>query len=230
MKILGIIPARGGSKGIPNKNIKKLNAIPLLGYVAKDAIASKLLSKVIISTDSEQIGEIATQFGVEFPFLRPEEFSGDKAPSIDVVKHALTQLSQKGENYDAVCLLQPTSPFKPKGFIDTCIQKFISKDLDSLVSVLEVPHEFNPHWIFEETPSGNLKIATGEENLIPRRQELPKAYFRDGSVYLFTSKLVVEENKIVGGKIGYVLSDEFYYCNLDTMKDWDLAEDKVKQF
>ena len=230
MKILGLIPARSGSKGIPNKNIKILNGIPLLGYVASDAKKSNLLSKLIISTDSLEIAEVAKKFGLEFPFLRPDQISGDKSPSVDFVRHAIITLRERGEEFDAVCLLQPTSPFKPTGFIDRCLQTFLDGELDSLISVLPVPHEFNPHWTFEESTPGVLRIATGEDQLIPRRQELPKAFYRDGSVYIFKSELVLSENRLVGGKTGYVLSDPDYYCNLDTMEDWSLAEEKVKNF
>lgn len=228
MRILGIIPARSGSKGIPGKNIKLLSGVPLIGYVARDAQESKFLDRVIVSTDSEEIGTVAQQFGIEFPFLRPKEISGDKSPSTEFIKHALITLKDRGEYYDAVCLLQPTSPFKPVGFIDACLAKFIKDQLDSLISVLEVPHEYNPHWVFEESQSGDLKISTGDAQLISRRQDLPKAYFRDGSVYVFKSDLVLENNILVGGKLGYLLSDERYYCNLDTIKDWELATEKVK--
>ncbi|WP_236025662.1 acylneuraminate cytidylyltransferase family protein [Algoriphagus oliviformis] len=228
LKILGIIPARSGSKGIPGKNTKLLNGLPLIGYVARDAKESLLLDSVIVSTDSAEIGRIAEGLGLDFPFLRPDEISGDKSPSIDFVKHAILALAEQGKHYDAICLLQPTSPFKPKGFIDACIRRFVDGDFDSLVSVLEVPHEFNPHWVFEESADGLLKIATGEEQLIPRRQDLPKAYYRDGSVYLAKTDLILKESRLVGGKLGYVLSDESFYCNLDTMKDWYLAEEKVK--
>lgn len=228
MKILGLIPARSGSKGIPNKNIKLLNGIPLLGYVSKDARDAKYLTKVIISTDSEEIGTVAENFGIEFSFLRPAEISGDKTTSVEVVRHALLALQERNEYYDAVCLLQPTSPFKPSGFIDQCLISFIEKGFDSLVSVLEVPHQFNPHWTFEEDIAGHLKISTGEQKLISRRQDLPKAYYRDGLVYVIKTDIILNDHVLLGGRIGYVLSDESYYCNLDTMKDWVLAESKVQ--
>lgn len=230
MKILGIIPARSGSKGIPGKNIKPLNGIPLIGYVCRDAKKSRLLDSVIVSTDSHEIGEVAKQYGVSFPFLRPQEISEDTSPSVDFVRHAILHLMLQGEFFDAICLLQPTSPFKPEGFIDACLSKFIDGGFDSLVSVLEVPHEYNPHWVFEESENGSLKIATGETSLIPRRQELPKAFYRDGSVYVSKVDLILDQNKLVGGKIGFLLSDNAYYCNLDTMSDWFRAEEKVKEF
>ena len=189
----------------------------------QDGLQAELIDKVIVSTDSEAIAEMAKQYGAEIPFSRPAELALDTTPSINVVIHAIQFLEEKGEFFDAVCLLQPTSPFKPKGFIDACIQKFIDCEADSLVSVLEVPHEYNPHWTFEMDTSGHLSIATGEATLIPRRQELPKAYHRDGSVYISKMSLIKEKNLLVGGKTVGMLTDPKYYANLDTLEDWDKA-------
>lgn len=229
MRVLGLITARGGSKGIPGKNIKVLGHQPLIAYVIQDGLQAKLVDKVIVSTDAEEIAEVAKQYGAEIPFIRPAELALDTTPSIDVVIHAVQFLEEKGEFFDAVCLLQPTSPFKPKGFIDACIQKFIDCEADSLVSVLEVPHEYNPHWTFEMDTSGHLSIATGEATLIPRRQELPKAYHRDGSVYISKVSLIKERNVLVGGSSVGMISDARYYANLDTLKDWAEAEQTYKQ-
>lgn len=224
MRILGLIPAREGSKGIPGKNIRILGHQPLIAYSIKDGLASEKLTKVAVSTDGEKISEIAKSYGGEVPFLRPKELAQDKTPSIDVVLHALDFFEQNGEVFDAVCLLQPTSPFRPKGFIDACIQKFVDTHADSLISVLEVPHEYNPHWTFKMDPEGSLSIATGEPTLIPRRQELPMAYHRDGSVYISKVSLIREHRVLVGGKTVGQLSDKSYYANLDTQEDWNKAE------
>lgn len=224
MRVLGLITARGGSKGIPGKNIKMLGKQPLLAYVATDAKAASRIDKLIISTDDQEIAKVAEAYGVEVPFIRPAELAQDTTPSIAVVEHAIRFMEAQGEIYDAVCLLQPTSPFKPEGFIDACIERFIQLEADSLISVLEVPHQFNPHWVFEADSEGRLRIATGEEKLIPRRQELPKAYYRDGAVYVFKRDNVLIHSTLVGGSIGYVVSDINYYCNLDTMVDWRDAE------
>lgn len=229
MNILGLIPAREGSKGIPGKNIKTLGHQPLIAYAIQDGLASKYLAKMAVSTDGENIAEVVRQYGLEVPFIRPKELAQDQTPSIEVVLHAIEFFEQKGEFFDAVCLLQPTSPFKPKGFIDDCIRKFIATDSDSLISVLEVPHEFNPHWTFEMDVDGNLAIATGEETLIPRRQELPKAYHRDGSVYISKVSLVKEKKVLVGGKSAGILSNKSYYANLDTVEDWQKAETTYKK-
>lgn len=229
MKILGLIPAREGSKGIPGKNIRTLGHQPLIAFTIKDGLEANYLNKLAVSTDSEKIAEVARHHGVEVPFIRPKELAQDHTPSIDVVLHAIDFFEQKGELFDAICLLQPTSPFKPKGFIDDCVQKFLETNADSLISVLEVPHEYNPHWTFEMDFDGNLSIATGEQTLIPRRQELPKAFHRDGSVYISKVSLIKEKKVLVGGKTVGIISDKSYYANLDTLEDWQKAEITYKK-
>jgi CMP-N,N'-diacetyllegionaminic acid synthase len=224
LKILGIIPARSGSKGIPGKNIKLLGGKPLIVHAALSAVNTTHISRIILSTDSEEIAEIARINNIDVPFIRPKELALDTTPSIDVIIHALQFLKEKGEYFDAVCLLQPTSPFKPKDFIQKCVQIFIDSNADSFVSVLKVPHEFNPHWVFEVNKSGSLVIATGDKDLIPRRQELPVSYYRDGSIYITKTELLLKENKIIGGNISFIESNQDFYCNLDTMDDWAKAE------
>lgn len=226
MKILGVITARGGSKGVPGKNIKLLGEHSLLSYTAKAANQSKLLYKTILSTDDAAIIEVAKKDQIEVPFIRPSELANDTATSISVVQHALAHMESIGEFYEAVCLLQPTSPFREKGFIDAAIQKFIAEDADALVSVLPVPHEYNPHWVFEPNSSGFLKIATGENTIISRRQDLPKSYFRDGSVYI-TKTALLKKGSFYGEKLSFMESNPDFYVNIDTLKDWEIAENKL---
>ena len=145
MKILGIIPARGGSKGVPRKNIKLLGRKPLLQYTAEVALKSNFLSKVILSSDDDEIINIALKIGVEVPFRRPEYLSDDKAQTLCVIQHALSYYEKIGINYDAVCILQATSPFRSLAFLDKAISTFIKNNTDSLISVLRVPQEYNPH-------------------------------------------------------------------------------------
>lgn len=224
MNILAIIPARGGSKGIPGKNSKLLGGKPLIVYSIDAAKASKLIQSTIVSTDDENIANIAKLSGIEVPFLRPEEIATDSARSVDVVLHAIDFLAAHGRHFDAVCLLQPTTPFRPEGFIDTCIQTFINQQVDSLVSVQAVPHEYNPHWTFEPNANGHLHIATGEETIITRRQDLPKAFIRDGSVYLTKVSVLKNQHSLYGKTIGYVESDSRHSVNIDTLHDWSIAE------
>ena len=229
MKILAIIPARGGSKGVPRKNIKLLGNIPLLEYTINAAKASVGLSEIVVSTEDTEIAIAAEVCGYKPPFMRPAELSQDDTASIAVVQHAIDFYERQAVFFDAVCLLQPTTPFRAKGFIDQAILKFTASGADSLVSVLPIPHEYNPHWAFEEDQNGLLKVATGEQNIIPRRQELPKAFHRDGSIYLAKTS-VAKAGSFFGNSIAYIESDPLLYVNIDTMQDWEKAEHMVHKF
>jgi N-acylneuraminate cytidylyltransferase/CMP-N,N'-diacetyllegionaminic acid synthase len=192
MRILAIIPARGGSKGVPGKNIKLLNGKPLMAYTAEIALQSKQLTEVIVSTEDIQIMEVAKSLGIKVPFLRPLELTKDHTPTIDVVIHAVQWYEKQNSYFDAVCLLQVTSPFRTLDFLDKAIEKFILSDCDSLVSVQRVPQEFNPHWAFEVNADGNLKIATGETEIIPSYGIPPRwkyLYYQNRSP--FKTKVVV---------------------------------------
>jgi CMP-N,N'-diacetyllegionaminic acid synthase len=223
MKILGLIPARGGSKGIPKKNVKILGEIPLIEHTIRDAQKATLLTKIVVSTDDPEIALAAENAGCKTPFVRPATLAQDTSTSLEVVQHALNFFKEQGELFDAVCLLQPTNPYREKGFIDAAIEKFISSKADSLVSVLPVPHEFNPHWVFEKDEMGMLKIATGEDTIISRRQDLPNTFHRDGAIYI-TKVEVVNAGSLYGKNIASIESNPDYYINIDTQKDWEKAE------
>ncbi len=225
MKLLGIIPARAGSKGIPHKNQKLLGGKPLMQYTIEAALGSKLLSSVIFSSEDDNLMKMAENLGVAVPFKRPDHLASDTAGSLEVVQHALETLP---ENYDAVCLLQVTTPFRTSADIDKAIERFLKLGSDSLVSVQEVPHQYNPHWVFEEK-EGVLRIATGEQQIIKRRQELPKAYIRDGAIYITKTKVLQEENSFFGERMGYIELDPERHVNIDTQKDWKKAEALVRK-
>ncbi len=228
MNIIGIIPARGGSKGIPKKNIKLLGNKPLIQYTSDVALESRLLSKVILSSDDNEIIKVAKELKIEVPFKRPKELAKDNTPTLEAVKHVLEFYKKQNIFFDAVCLLQVTSPFRTIELLETALNKFIESKTDSLVSVQEVPHEYNPHWVFEENLSGNLTISTGEKTIIPRRQELPKAYHRDGMIYITKTSVIEKENSLFGNSIAYVISSKENYVNIDTPKDWEKAEEILK--
>jgi CMP-N-acetylneuraminic acid synthetase len=199
----------------------------LVAYTIKSALDSKLLTKVMLSSDDDDIIEIAKKSGIEVPFKRPEDLASDQAKSIDVVKHVLDYYYTNGEKFDAICLLQPTYPFRPKGFIDKAIAKFISKpEYDSLISVLAVPDEFNPHWIFRENIKEQLELFLGDKEIISRRQDLPRAYYRDGALYLTKSEVIFNKESFYGENIGFVETDYKYYCNIDTLEYWKIAVKK----
>ena len=229
MRVLAVIPARGGSKGVPGKNIKILGNKTLLQYTFDSAKASTLLAKIILSSEDAGIIAVASALGIEVPFVRPSELATDAAKSIDVIQHAVSFLEDRGEYFDAVCLLQVTSPFREKDFLDRAIQKFIATDVDTLISVLPVPHEYNPHWVFEENELGNLFIATGEQEIISRRQELPKAFYRDGALYI-TKMKYIKEGTFYGSNMGYIESNPDLHVNIDTLSDWEKAENKIEKY
>lgn len=228
MKILALIPARGGSKGVPGKNIKLLNGKSLLAYTAEVALKSTYFNEVIISTEDEKIIEVAKNLGIKVPFVRPMELAQDDTPTIDVIIHTLQWYENQNISFDAVCLLQVTTPFRTVEFLNKAIEKFIEKDSDSLVSVQKVPHEYNPHWTFEVNSIGNLKIATGESEIIKRRQELPVAYHRDGSIYITKTKVLLQNKSLYGKTTTFLESDSESHVNIDTIEDWVKAEAIIK--
>ena len=228
MRIVGIIPARGESKGVPKKNIKLLNGKPLLQYTSEIALESQYLTEVILSSDDEQIITMAKSLGIQVPFIRPLELAEDQTPTIDVILHALDWYKKRAIFFDAVCLLQVTSSFRTVEFLDKAIVKFIESGCDSLVSVQKVPHEYNPHWTFEVNPEGNLKIATGEDHIISRRQELPIAYHRDGIIYVTKTEVLLEQRSLYGKSTSFIESSPEFYINIDTLADWEKAEQMIK--
>jgi len=149
MRVLGIIPARGRSKSVPRKNIKMLGGKPLLQYTIDAANEARGITKLILSSDDDEIIKIAKQLQLEVPFKRPLNLAEDSTPTLPVIQHALKFYQAQHINFDAVCLLQVTSPFKTGEFIDTAIDKFVKSGADALVSVQKVPDEYNPHWTFK---------------------------------------------------------------------------------
>jgi len=224
---VGLIPARGGSKGVPRKNVRLLCGKPLLAYTAEAALAARRLDRVILSTDDEEIAGIGRQYGVEVPFLRPAELAGDDTPTLPVVQHTLSYLEERGEKYDAICLLQPTSPLRRSADIDACIDLLEERGADCVVTVLPVPPEHHPYWVYFQNESGWLQLTTGESEPVPRRQQLPPAFHREGSVYVTRRDVVMEMNSLYGVRvIGYPLYGK-RSVNIDALSDWEEAENLI---
>ncbi len=182
--ILAIIPARGGSKGLPRKNILPLLGKPLIAWTIKQALASKYLDKVMVSTDDEEIARIAKDHGAEVPFLRPPELATDTAKTIDVIYHALAFYKERGIIFNYLALLEPTSPLRAEGDIDKSIKLLADHEAeaDSLVSVGEV-HMEHPS-IVKKIENNYVKPYGFTGEIITRRQDLSKAYFPYGVIYL----------------------------------------------
>jgi CMP-N-acetylneuraminic acid synthetase len=223
MRVLGIVTARGGSKGVPRKNVRELAGRPLLVWTAEAAHAAKLLARIVLTTDDEEIAEVGRRAGLDVPFMRPAELAQDSTPSLPVLQHVVATLEAAGDRYDATCLLQPTNPLRAPDTIDRCIELLETSGADSVVTILPVPAEYNPHWVFFQDASGALVPAMSGP-LIARRQELPPAFHREGQVYVTKRDVLMERNSLYGARtIGYPI-DPATAVNIDTPEDWTRAE------
>lgn len=217
--ILAIIPARGGSKGIPNKNIAELAGKPLIGWTINNAKSSVNIDRVIVTTDSEKIADIARKFGAEVPFLRPKELAQDDTPGIKPILHVLDWLEEE-ENYspDYVMVLQPTSPLRITKDIETVISIALEHQADSVVSVSHTDR--HPYWMKTITEDGYLEDWLPSQENSKRRQELPSVYALNGAIYLAKTKLILEKNSFYDNRtFPYVMPTE---RALDIDTPWDL--------
>jgi CMP-N,N'-diacetyllegionaminic acid synthase len=211
-KFLAIIPARGGSKGIPRKNITIINGKPLIQYTIDEAKNSKYLDRIIVSTDDKEIAEIAKRCGAEVPFLRPKELASDHAKTIDALIHAVTELEKRGIKYDFVVLLQPTQPLRKSWHIDEAIQEIVETNEESLVSVSKVKE----HPILMRTIGEDGKVKKLLEiSSTVRRQDFPTFYKVNGAIYInkinenFTKNTSLNDNKLA------YLMDKKYDLDID---------------
>jgi CMP-N-acetylneuraminic acid synthetase len=227
MQVLAVIPARGGSRGVPGKNIRPLCGKPLLQYTIDCALAASRVSRVILSTDDERIAECGRLGGVDVPFLRPAELAQDDTPMLPVIQHAVRWLERRGDRYDAVCILQPTSPLRRAEEVDGCIALLATSAADAVVSIRPVPSTYNPHWVYFATREGLLQLSTGEPSPITRRQNLPAAFHRDGSVYVTRRDVLVEQNSLYGRRLAGHLVERPDHVNIDTPSDWDRCEQLI---
>ncbi|WKK67351.1 cytidylyltransferase domain-containing protein [Lutimonas zeaxanthinifaciens] len=228
MEVLAIIPARGGSKGLPDKNILPLLGHPLIAYSIEAAIRSSLVTRIIVSTDSKEIGKIALKYGAEVPFLRPEIYARDTSSDLEVFKHALDWLKKK-ENYhpDLVIQLRPTSPVRPEGIIDACIERLINNySADSLRIVTPSPITPYKMWTLldENEPLKPLLSIEGiEEPYNEPRQRLPKTYWQIGTLDVIKPTVIENENSMSGKTIlPYVLGNEFA-VDIDDLESFNKA-------
>ena len=231
-EILAIIPARGGSKGILNKNIIELASIPLIGWTINAAKRSKYISRTIVSTDSIDIKKISHSFNVEVPFMRPEILSRDDSKSIDVIIHALNWLSEN-ESYkpDLILLLQPTSPLRRFFHIDEAIEKLLYRpDADSVVSVIDVPHHFIPDALMVENGDYIKHMYTNNENF-SIRQKKPRYIARNGAaIYAFTYDCINSKKSIYGDKIIPYYMQKLYSYDIDDELDLEICHHIIKKY
>jgi len=227
--VLGIIPARGGSKGIPKKNIMPIVGKPLIQYTIDAALGSKMLTKVIVSTDNKEIAKFSKKFGAEVPFIRPKHLATDNAKTLDVAIHAVHEMEKiDKKKFDVAVILQPTTPLRKTKHIDEAVRLLINnKDSDSVISVVEVGA--NHPLRMKRIVDGVLVnyIDQGQEDTRPR-QHLPPVYIRNGALYI-TRRDILLSGSLTGRKTrAYVMPPE-YSINIDSILDVPLAEYLLKQ-
>jgi len=214
VKVLAVIPARGGSKGIPRKNIKKLSGKPLIAWTIEAALKAPSINRVIVSTDDEEIAAVAEQFGAEVPFKRPIAIARDDTPGLDPVLHAI----ENSPDSDWVLLLQPTSPLRSVDDIEGIIKLCQEKGALSAVSVAEVGK--HPFWMYQRSSDMRLQPLIPNRGEITRRQDLPSVYVLNGALYLARPDWLIENQGFIGPEtLGYVMPVE-RSVDLDTPLDW----------
>jgi len=225
-RILAIIPARGGSKGIPRKNLKELNGKPLIAYTIEEAVNSKYISKLIVSTEDKEIAEISEQFGAEVPFLRPMELAVDETSGIEPILHAVKWFYDKGCTFDYIICIQCTSPFRKAEQIDEAIKKMVSGGADSIVSVCE--SEVNPYWM-KVVEDGRIEDFLSNVPFYARRQDTPEIYRLNGAIYIAKTEVLLEyKNWYTKNTLAYIM-DRKSSLDIDDITDFKFAEFLMKE-
>lgn len=223
MKNIAIIPARSGSKGLPDKNIKLLNNKPLLSYTIESALESGIFDEIHVSTDSEEYAEIARKYGASVPFLRPVEFSTDKSSTLDTVKMVLQSYKNMGLSYDICTLLQPTSPLRGSDNIKKAMDVFYDKNAHTVISVCQVEHPVQ--WCFYLPDNGSMKEFSKSPYRHTRRQDLTAMYRENGAIYIFrTEDIILDSFDIYrNGCFAYIMNKD-NSIDIDDEIDFKLAE------
>lgn len=226
-KTLAIIPARGGSKGLPGKNIKNLCGKPLLAWTIDQALKSNTIDKVLVTSDSEEIIECAKNFGAEAPFKRPEHLSTDAAPSIDAIEHAINFLN---EEYDVVALLEPTSPLRNEEDLDNALRGLIDNwdDYDAVISAGKVTLEHPA--ICKKLENNTLVPYVNVKSTVTRRQELPDAYFPYGVIYASKTKNLLQERTFYQNRILPFTIERWQNYEIDDICDFICVESMMKKY
>jgi len=222
MAIIGLIPARGGSKGIPGKNIIACAGKPLIAYTAEAALAANCLDKVILSTDDAVIANIGRECGLEVPFLRPTELANDKADSLGVIVHALDWLESQGVVVDAIVLLQPTSPLRTAHHMREALNVYQTQKPDALVSVVQVPHQYHPNALMRLEQNALVPVVLASE-MILRRQDVTPLYARNGPAILILSVSQIRSGSLYGGVTAPYIMSEHDSLDIDTVEDLAVA-------
>ncbi|MDX1379235.1 MAG: HAD hydrolase family protein [Anaerolineales bacterium] len=232
--ILALIPARGGSKGIPHKNIREFAGYPLIAWSIAAGLQSKSVSRVIVSTDSENIASIAREYGAEVPFMRPSELAQDRTLDLPVFKHALKWLEDiEGYKPDFVVQLRPTSPIRPTDMIDSAVKTLVeNRDADSVRGVVIAGQNPYKMWKFNgyDKPMNPLLAVEGtREPYNAPRQTLPQTYWQTGHIDAIRATTITQKNSLTGDVVYPLVIDPRYTVDIDTLPDWEKYESLVYQ-
>lgn len=222
-KVLGLIPARGGSKGIPNKNIRDLNGEPLIAHSIKAGQNASSIDTVIVSTDNDEIATIAEQYDARVPFIRPDRLATDEAPTAPVIKHAVEHLQERGEYYDTFVLLQPTSPLRTEVHIDEAYSQHECPDVDSVISAYPT---YDTRW--QRTPEGANKLNYTDAS--KRRQDRDPEYVINGAIYVTNIAQFMKTETTITGKTAIYEMSERESVDIDTPFDLWLAEQILSEW
>lgn len=221
MKTLVVIPARGGSKGIPHKNIKPLNGKPLICYSIDAARQFTTDEHICVTTDDDEIIKVVEDYGLRVPFKRPDELATDHCGSNEVIQHAYHFYAKQGVQYDAIILLQPTSPFRKVEFLKEAVALY--DDTIDMVTSVKLS-SCNPYYDgFEENEEGLLRISKGD-GTIERRQDAPSVWQQNGSIYVINPKSLMEKGMAHFTRIRKYAMSELYSVDIDNPFDWKVAE------
>jgi CMP-N-acetylneuraminic acid synthetase len=224
--VLGLVPARGGSKGVPGKNVRPLAGHTLLEYTVRAARESSVLDRVILSTDSLEIADAGRRAGLEVPFMRPAALAADDTPMVPVIEHALGEIARHGWSPDIVVLLQPTSPLRRPEHIRDAVAMLRETEADSVVTVVELPRHLSPDYVMR-IDGGRLKPFLPEGARVTRRQDARPAYSRDGTVYAFRRSTIEQLGGIYGNDCRPLVIDTNDSLSIDSQADWDEAERRL---
>ena len=223
--MIAIIPARGGSKGLPGKNIKPINGKPLIAYAIEAALKAEKIDRIIVSTDDDNIAAIAKQYGAEIPFMRPKELASDTAMAVDNYIYTVNRLeTETGQQIRSFAVLQPTSPLRIAEDIDGAIALFEEKKADSVISYCKESHSVFWHKKIDE----NGKLINLFENTIANRQDLPVTYYPNGAVYVFSTELIRKRQYYSDKTYAYVMPRN-RSVDIDFIEDFEYAEFLLSQ-
>lgn len=222
-RVLAIVPARSGSKGVPGKNVRPLAGRTLLDYVAAAARGSGVIDRIVLSTDDEAIAEAGRGAGLEVPFLRPPDLARDETPMLPVLQHAVAQLEKDGWTAEFVVLLQPTSPLRTAAHVRDAVTLLRESGADSVVTVVEVPKHLSPDYVMR-IEDGVLRPFLPEGARVTRRQDVRPAYSRDGTVYAFRRDTLDRFGSIYGDDCRPLVIAPADSLSIDTPDDWAAAE------